>query len=91
LRLFSSKRTDDFHGGGGEVGGLDAPGLGIEVVGAVADVLDRTEGDTLVGDGDDAARGVGWENEGFAAEVAESVLIREIDFCFVECGVWIEE
>ena len=57
------------------MGGLDAPRLGIEVVGAVADVLDRTEGDTLVGDGDDAARGVGWENEGFAAEEFQCILI----------------
>ena len=73
------------------MGGLDAPGFGVEVVGAVADVLDGAEGDSTVGDGHNAARGVGGEDEGLAPEVAEGVGIREIDFCFVECGVWIEE
>ena len=44
---------------GREMGGFDAPGFGVEVVGAGADVLGGTEGDTLVGDGHDATRGVG--------------------------------
>ena len=51
------------------MGGLDTPGLRIEVVGAVADILDRPEGDTLVGDGDDAARDVGGQNEGLAPQI----------------------
>ena len=41
------------------MGGFDAPGLGVEVVGAGTDVLDGTEGDALVSDGHDATRGVG--------------------------------
>ena len=41
------------------MGGLDVPGLGVEVVGAGADVLDGTKGDALVGNGHDATRGVG--------------------------------
>ena len=51
------------------MGGFDAPGLGIEVVGAVADVLDGTEGDATVGDGHDAARGVGGKDEGLAPQI----------------------
>ena len=62
------------------MGGLDAPGLGVEVVGAGADVLDGTEGDVTVGDGDDATRGVGGENEGLTPEIFKSVLIGKVDF-----------
>ena len=52
------------------MGGFDAPGFGVEVVGAVADVLHRTERDALVGHGDNAFWCVGGEHEGFAAEIA---------------------
>ena len=52
------------------MGGFDAPGLGVEVVGAVADVLGGTEGDATVGDGHDAARGVGGKDEGFAPQIS---------------------
>ena len=62
------------------MGGFDAPGLGVEVVGAGADVFDGTEGDVTVGDGDDATRSVGRENEGLATEIAEGVGIGEVDF-----------
>ena len=84
MRPFGSKRaglerTDDYHRGGGEVRGLDAPGLGIEVVGAGTDVLDGTEGDVKVGDGHDATRGVGREDEGLATEIFKSVLIGKVD------------
>ena len=41
------------------MGGLDAPRLWIEVVGPVANVLRRPQRATLIGDADDAARGVG--------------------------------
>ena len=61
------------------MGGLDAPGLGVEVVGTGTDVLDGTEGNATVGDGHDAARGVGGEDERLAPEVAESVGIGEVD------------
>ena len=61
------------------MGGLDAPGLGVEVIGAVADVLGGTEGNATVGDGHDATRGVGGKDEGFAPEVAESVGVGEVD------------
>ena len=43
------------------MGGFDAPGLRIEVVGPVADVLDWSEMETLIGDGDKAPGGVGWQ------------------------------
>ena len=61
------------------MGGFDAPGLGVEVVGAVADVFGGTEGEALVSDGHDATRGVGREDEGLATEIFKSVLIREVD------------
>ena len=61
------------------MGGFDAPGFGIEVIGAGTDVLGRAEGNAAVGDGHDAARGIGRKDEGLAPEVAESLLIREID------------
>ena len=52
------------------MGGFDAPGLGVEVVGAVADVLGGTEGDATVGDGHDAARGVGGKDESLAPQIS---------------------
>ena len=61
------------------MGGLDAPGLRVEVVGAGADVLGGTEGDAFVGDGHDAAWGVGREDEGLATEIFKSVLIGKVD------------
>ena len=51
------------------MGGLDAPGFGVEVVGAGADVLDGTEGDAFVGDCHDATRGVGGEDECLAPQI----------------------
>ena len=41
------------------MGGLDAPGFRIEVVGPVADVLRRPQRVTLISVANDAARGVG--------------------------------
>ena len=52
------------------MGGLDAPGLGIEVVGTIADVLCRAEGIALIGKGDDAARGIRREDKGLASQIA---------------------
>ena len=59
--------------------GLDAPGFGVEVVGAVTDILHRPERKALVDHGDDATRGVGGQHEGLATEVAQGISIREID------------
>ena len=61
------------------MGGLDAPGLGVEVVGTVADVFHRTEGEAFVGDGDDATRGIGGQHEGLATQVAKGIGVGEID------------
>ena len=36
------------------MGGLDAPGLRIEVVGAIADILDGPKGETFIGDSHEA-------------------------------------
>jgi hypothetical protein len=52
------------------MGGLDAPGLGVEVVGTVADILSRSERIALIGKGDDATRGIGRENKGLASQIA---------------------
>ena len=60
------------------MGGLDAPGLRIEVVGPVADVLRRPQRVTLIGDADDAARGVGRQCQSLATEIFQSVRIGEI-------------
>ena len=43
------------------MGGFDAPGLRIEVVGAIADILDGPKGETFIGDSHEAPRGVGWQ------------------------------
>ena len=52
------------------MGGFDAPGFGIEVVGAGTDVLGRAEGDTTVGDGHDATWGVGGKDEGLTPQIS---------------------
>ena len=59
------------------MGALDAPGLGVEVVGTVADVFGRSERLPLIGDGDDAARGIGRQHKGLATQVLEGC--SEID------------
>ena len=61
------------------MGGLDAPGLGIEVVGTIADVLCRAERIAQIGKGDDATRGIGRENKGFASQIAQGIGIGEVD------------
>ena len=58
---------------------LDAPRLGIEVVGAVTDILYGAEGDTFVSDGDEATRGIGWQDESFATQVFQSLGVGEVD------------
>ena len=52
------------------MGGLDSPGLGVEVVGTGADVLGGTEGNATVGDGHDAAWGVGGKDESLAPQIS---------------------
>ena len=59
------------------MGGLDAPRLRIEVVGAIADVLDGSEWNAFVGDGDDPTRRIGGKHKGLASEVFQS--LGEID------------
>jgi len=71
------------------VGGLDAPGLRVEVVGAVADILHRSEGDTFVGHGDDSTWGVGRQHKCFATEIFQGIGVGEGDvgmFAFRKIG-----
>ena len=58
--------------------GLDAPGFRIEIVGAVTDILHRPDGYAVIGDGNHATRGVGWECEGFASKILQSVFVGEL-------------
>ena len=67
--------------------GLDAPRLRIEVVGAIADILHGAEGDTFVSDGDEATRGIRWQDESFATQVFQGFGVREV---YVERG-WRKE
>jgi hypothetical protein len=78
---------DDFYFFCGQMGSLDAPRLGIEVVGTIADILHRTEGDTFVSDGDEATRGIRWQDESFATQVFQGFGVREV---YVERG-WRKE
>ena len=68
------------------MGGFDAPGFRIEVVGAIADILHRTESDTLVGHGDEAPRGIGRQYEGLAAKVFERFGVGEVHLWEVALG-----
>ena len=60
------------------MGGLDAPRLRIEVVGAIADILDGSQRNTLISDGDDAARGVGRRCQSLATEIFQGIRIGDI-------------
>ena len=55
------------------MGGFDAPRLRIEVVGAIADVLDGPKGNAFIGDGDDPTRGIGRKHKGLASEIFQSL------------------
>ena len=71
------------------MGALDAPGLGVEVVGTVADVFGRTERLPLIGDGDNAARGIGRQYESLATQILERCGVIDIDanVAFLEFGI----
>ena len=62
------------------MGSLDAPGFWIEVVGSIADVLRWSEGETVIGQGDNAARCVCRQYKCLAAQVAHSLGVG--DFLF---------
>ena len=59
------------------VGALDAPLLGVEIVGTGADVLGQAEGNALEADLDEAARSVGRQGEGFVAQIGEGLRVGE--------------
>ena len=59
--------------------GFDTPGLRIEVVGAIADILHRAESDTLVGHSDEAPRGIGRQYEGLAPQIFQGLGVGEVD------------
>ena len=61
------------------MGGLDAPGFGVEVVGTIADILHGPERKSLVGDGDDATRRLCRQHEGLATKVPEGIGVGEGD------------
>lgn len=48
-----------------------APLFGIKVIGTRAEVVDETEGETVVGDYDVASGALGGQRDGFATEVGE--------------------
>ena len=56
----------------------DFPFLGVEIIGAGADIIDEAEGKVLIGDDDIAARGVRGQDEGFMAQVTEGVVEGEL-------------
>ena len=60
------------------MGGLDAPGLRIEVVGAIADILHWAESETLVGHSNDTARRISRQHNCLATKVAEGLGVGEI-------------
>jgi hypothetical protein len=60
------------------MGGFDAPRLRIEVVGAVADILHRAERNAFIGDGNDTARSISRQHEGFATQIFESLGVGEV-------------
>ena len=55
--------------------GLDAPWFRIEVVGAITNILHRSERDAFVGRGDEATWSVWGKHERFAAEVLKCLAI----------------
>ena len=59
--------------------GLDAPLLGIEVVGAVSDVLDEAKHVSLIADGDDASWRVGRQYESLASQEGDGLRVGEGD------------
>ena len=61
----------------GNVRGLDAPGLGIEVVGAIADVLDKSERLAFEAYRHFATWGVGRQLQGFATQVGDGLGVRK--------------
>ena len=50
-----------------------SPFGGIEVVGAGAEVIDKTEGMAVVAYEDVSAGGVRWEDDGLAAQIVQSL------------------
>ncbi len=53
--------------------GLDTPRFRIEVVGAIADILDGPKGNAFIGNGDDPTRGIGRKYKGLASEIFQSL------------------
>ena len=71
------------------MGALDTPFLGIEVVGAVAQVLGKSQGYAVVGDEHDAARRGGVERYRFFAQIGYGLPVSDLCLCkgrAVECG-----
>ena len=59
--------------------GLDTPRFRIEVVGAIADILDGPKGNAFIGNGDDPTRGIGRKYKGLASEIFQSLEVREVN------------
>ena len=71
------------------MGGFDAPRFRVEVIGAVADVLYRSQRLSLVGDGDDASWGIWWQHECLASEILQRLCIWQVcrgKFAFWQIG-----
>ena len=58
---------------------LDFPFFRIEVIGACADVLDKSEGTSFKAYGDESARRLFRQHEGFVAQIGNGLLVSELD------------
>ena len=62
----------------GNVGGLDAPLFGIQVVGTATDVLHGAQRMSVEADCHDAPRGVRRQNQGFAPQELQRLLVVQV-------------
>ena len=60
--------------------GFYSPGLGVEVVGARAEVVGKAERGVAIGDEDDAARYIGRQGESLTAQVGDGGGVVQIDY-----------
>ena len=63
----------------GNVRGLDAPRLGVEVIGAIADVLDKSEWVPFEAYCHFTTWGVGRQLQGFTTQIGDGLGVSEID------------
>ena len=79
LGLFCSSDINNLEGLQWQMGGLDAPRLRIKVVGTIADILNGSEGDAFISDGNDPTRGIGRKHNGLAPQITYSFAVWHSD------------